>query len=208
MSARKSLHSRVRNYFRGPIPDDSRLATLRRRIRILDYIAVGTETEALILEAHLIKQYAPRFNVQLKDDKRFPYIKVTTGSPFPGMFLTRHVVPDGSRYFGPYIRVKDLRKTLKVLRSVFQLRNCTDQRLARDERECLQFFIGRCTAPCTHRVDEAGYRAQVEPLLDFLGRTWCASSRPSASGCGLRPRAIAMKKGAVARRHRHFWKSS
>lgn len=164
----KSLRSRVRSYFRGPEPSDFRLVTLRRRIRILDYIAVSSEVEALILEAHLIKQHTPRFNVQLKDDKRYPYIKVTVGSPFPGMFLTRHVVPDGSRYFGPFIRVKDLRQTLKVLRSVFQLRNCTDQRLARNERECLQFFIGRCTAPCTHRVTQEEYALQVGPLIDFL----------------------------------------
>lgn len=164
----KSLRSRVRSYFRGPNPGDLRLVMLRRRIRELDYIVVGSETEALILEAHLIKQYTPRFNVKLKDDKKYPYIKITTSSPYPGMFLTRHILQDGSRYFGPYIRVKDLRQTLKTMRSVFQLRNCSDQRLARDERECLQFFIGRCTAPCTHRVTSEQYALQVAPLVDFL----------------------------------------
>jgi excinuclease ABC subunit C len=164
----KVLHTRVRSYFRGPTPPDERLRRLRARIRLLDYVVTGNEIEALILESHLIKQYSPRFNIQLKDDKKFPYIKLTTGHPFPGMFLTRTVVPDGSRYYGPFTRVKDLRRTLKTLRSVFQLRNCTDRRLLRDERECLQFFIGRCTAPCTHRVTAEEYRAQVEPLQDFL----------------------------------------
>ena len=164
----KSLRARVRSYFRGPDPVEERLRTLRRRLRALDYVVVGSEMEALILEAHLIKQHSPRFNIRLKDDKRYPYIKVTTEHAYPGMFLTRTVTPDGSRYFGPFTRVKDLRRTLKTLRSVFRLRNCTDRRLLRDERECLQYFIGNCTAPCTHRVDQKQYRQQVDPLVDFL----------------------------------------
>ena len=163
----KVLANRVRNYFRGPAPDDNRLRALRRTIRTLDYIALATEMEALILESHLIKQYHPRFNIQLKDDKKYPYLKVTPHA-FPALFLTRQVVNDGSRYFGPFIRVKDFRKTLRVLRKVFQLRNCTDQRLSRGGRECLQFFIGNCSAPCTQRVDQTGYAGQVGPLVDFL----------------------------------------
>lgn len=163
----KNLVNRVRNYFRGPEPVDDRLRRLRRAIRNLDYIALATEAEALILESHLIKQYYPRFNIQLKDDKKYPYLKITDHK-FPAMFLTRHVVADGSRYFGPFIKVKDLRKTLRVLRSVFQLRNCTDQRLERGGRECLQYFIGNCSAPCTQRVDREGYEQQVQPLINFL----------------------------------------
>jgi len=162
-----NLASRVRSYFRTDVVDQ-KTAALQERIRALDYVALQTEMEALILESHLIKQYTPRFNIQLKDDKKYPYIKVTTDTKYPGMFLTRHVVSDGSRYFGPFIKVKDLRKTLRTLRSVFQLRNCTDQRLARGGRECLQYFIGNCSAPCTNRVTEDGYKTQVDPLIGFL----------------------------------------
>ena len=163
----KVLASRVRSYFRGPQPEDRRLRILRRTIRTLDYIALATEMEALILESHLIKQYHPRFNIQLKDDKKYPYLKVTPHE-FPALFLTRQVISDGSRYFGPFIKVKDFRRTLRVLRKVFQLRNCSDQRLARGGRECLQFFIGNCTAPCTQRVDRERYADQVGPLVQFL----------------------------------------
>jgi len=164
----KRLHLRVRSYFRGPMPPDPRLSGLRRRIRSLDWIVTTSEVEALILEDSLIKQYAPRFNIRLKDDKRFPYIKVILGHPFPRLVLTRQVVPDGSRYYGPYTRVRDLRRVLNVLKPVFRLRTCSDRRLADGRRECLQYFIGRCSAPCTRRVEEASYRHQVEPLLAFL----------------------------------------
>lgn len=163
----KVLASRVRSYFRGPQPDDRRLRLLRRSIRTLDYIALASEAEALILESHLVKQYHPRFNIRLKDDKKYPYLRVTQHD-FPALFLTRQVSNDGSRYFGPFIKVKDFRQTLRVLRKVFQLRNCTDQRLARGGRECLQYFIGNCTAPCTQRVDAQRYAEQVGPLVAFL----------------------------------------
>lgn len=164
----KKLNQRVRNYFQRPDRIEARLLGLRRRIRSIDWVVTAGEVAALILEDALIKQYAPRFNIRLKDDKRYPYIKVTIGHSYPGMFLTRQVVADGSRYFGPFTRVKDLRQILRELRSVFRLRNCTDQRLARGGRECLQFFIGRCTAPCTERVGSGEYAEQVRPLLDFL----------------------------------------
>jgi len=164
----KRLHHRVRSYFRGPAPEELRLIGLRRRIRFLDWIVTTSEVEALILEDSLIKQYAPRFNLRLKDDKRYPYVKVTAGHAFPALVLTRHVAPDGARYFGPFPRVKDLRRVVRTLRAVFRLRNCTDERLARGGRECLEYHIHRCTAPCTQRVDAAGYAAQVQPLLDLL----------------------------------------
>ena len=164
----KRLHLRVRSYFRGSTPDDPRLTELRRRIRTFDYIVTASEMEALVLETNLIKQYSPAFNVRLKDDKKYPYLKVTMAHGFPALWVTRTVAADGSRYFGPFTQVKDLRRCLKTLRSVFQLRNCSDRRLAQGGRECLQYFIGACTAPCTKRVDDAAYRAQVEPLVELL----------------------------------------
>jgi excinuclease ABC subunit C len=181
----KQLHQRVRSYFRASEPVEGRAAGLRRRIRALDWVVTSGEIEALILEDSLIKQYAPHYNIRLKDDKRYPYVKVTTQRPFPGMFLTRQIAADGSRYFGPFTRVKDLRRTLRDLRSVFRLRNCTDARLAQGGRECLQYFIGRCTAPCTLRVNQEEYAEQVKPLLDYL------SGRGQEAICRLRERMLA-----------------
>ena len=164
----RQLHQRVPSYFRGPAPDDSRLRGLRRRIRLLDWIVTATEVEALILEDSLIKQYAPRYNIRLKDDKRYPYLRITAGHAYPAMVLTRQVASDGARYFGPFTRVKDVRHVVRTLRAVFRLRNCSDRRLARGGRECLQYFIQRCSGPCTARVTAADYAAQVQPLLDLL----------------------------------------
>lgn len=164
----KRLHLRVRSYFRSRADDDTRLAMLVERIADIDTIITGNEIEALILEANLIKRHRPPYNVELKDDKRFPYLKLTTYHQFPGLYLTRKIVDDGSRYFGPYTHVKDLRHTLKRLRKVFPLRNCTDRRIDRGERECLEYFIDRCPAPCTGRVDKAGYKPIVRRLVRFL----------------------------------------
>lgn len=163
----KQLHGRVRSYFRGSAPD-RKVRELRRRTRILDWMVTTGEVEALVLENSLIKQYAPPFNIRLKDDKRYPYIRVNLMHPYPGMFITRSVLPDGSRYFGPFTRVRDLRTSMRTLRSVFRLRNCTDRRLEKGGRECLQFFIGRCTAPCVGRVDRVQYADQVAPLVGLL----------------------------------------
>lgn len=164
----RELRQRVPSYFRGSGPDDPRLRGLRRRIRLLDWIVTATEVEALILEDSLIKQYNPRYNIRLKDDKRYPYLRITAGHAYPAMVLTRQVARDGARYFGPFTRVKDLRKVVRTLRAVFRLRNCSDRRLAQSGRECLQFFIHRCTAPCTARVTVTEYATQVQPLVDLL----------------------------------------
>jgi excinuclease ABC subunit C len=164
----KRLHLRVRSYFRRRPGEDARLDLLVQRIAGLDTIVTANESEALILEANLIKRHRPPFNIELKDDKRYPYLKVSLYHRFPGLFLTRKIVPDGSRYFGPYTHVKDLRQTLKTLRKIFPLRNCADRRVDRVERECLEFFIERCPAPCTHRIEAEAYAATVGRLVRFL----------------------------------------
>jgi excinuclease ABC subunit C len=164
----RQLHQRVPSYFRGPSPDEARLRGLRRRIRLLDWIVTATEVEALILEDSLIKQYNPRYNIRLKDDKRYPYLRITVGHAYPAMVITRQVTSDGARYFGPFTRVRDLRQVVRTLHAVFRLRNCTDRRLARGGRECLQYDIHRCSAPCTARVTAAEYADQVRPLVDLL----------------------------------------
>ncbi len=164
----KRLHLRVQSYFRIRRDHETRLGRLVGEIADLDTIVTGNETEALILEANLIRRHRPTYNVALKDDKSYPFLKVNLGHRFPGLYLTRRIVDDGSRYFGPYTHVKDLRNTLKTLRRVFPLRNCTDRRIARGRRECLEYFIERCPAPCTGRIEEGPYREIVDRLIRFL----------------------------------------
>jgi excinuclease ABC subunit C len=164
----KRLPTRVRSYFRKGREREERLVRLVRRIADVETFVTGTETEALILEANLVRQHRPPFNIALKDDKSYPYLRVTVQHPFPGLTLTRRVVDDGSRYFGPYTHVKDLRRTLKRLRKVFPLRNCSDRRIESHERECLEYFIERCPAPCTGRIGAEAYRTIVGRLVRFL----------------------------------------
>ena len=117
------LDSRVRNHFR-PVAGDPRHDAMMRKVRDIDYIATRSEIEALILEANLIKQHRPRYNINLKDDKKFPFLKVTVGEEFPRMVLTRRLEDDGSRYFGPFTDVKAVRQGIRLLRGAFRLRSC------------------------------------------------------------------------------------
>jgi len=163
----KLLPARVRSYFRGEAPDE-RLRMLRERIRDFDYVVTASEAEALVLEANLVKAHAPKFNVELKDDKKYPFLRVDVTHEFPRLEVTRTVRADGARYYGPYTRVKDMRHMLRSLRRLFPLRSCSDRRLARGGRECLFFFIDMCRAPCTHRIDASAYGEIVAQLGAFL----------------------------------------
>ncbi|MBM3318369.1 MAG: excinuclease ABC subunit UvrC, partial [Candidatus Eisenbacteria bacterium] len=164
----KRLPPRVRSYFRGPATGDPRRDALRGLVRDLDYIVAASETEALLLEANLVRAHAPRFNVELKDDKRYPYLRLDAAHPFPRLEVVRRAPPDGARYFGPFVHAGDLRRLLRSLRRIFPLRSCADRRLARGGRECLYHHIGLCRAPCTGRIEEAAYRRLVEDLTAFL----------------------------------------
>lgn len=162
------LDSRVRNHFR-PIAGDPRHDAMMRKVKSIDYIATRSEIEALILEANLIKQHRPKYNINLKDDKRFPFLKVTAGEEFPRMILTRRLEDDGSRYFGPFTDVKAVRQGIRLLRSAFRLRSCPAAEPGRlKDRECLDYQIGICSAPCTDRIDADSYRGLVNELLACL----------------------------------------
>ncbi len=163
----KRLPGRVRSYFRGDTADP-RLHQLRERIRDLDYIVTASEAEALILEANLVRSHRPRYNIDLKDDKSYPFIKVTLHQEFPRMRVTRKVYADGSRYFGPFVRVKEMRLVLRSLRRLFPLRSCSDRRLKQGGRPCLDHAIGLCPAPCAGYVEKGAYRETVAGLLAFL----------------------------------------
>lgn len=167
----KSLRSRVRSYFRGVGPTHPRTVRLLERVADFDILSTDSEIEALILEANLVKEHKPRYNVSLKDDKRYPYIKVTTNEPFPRMLVVRRMRKDGARYFGPYTNVKGMRQTIKTLGRVFQIRSCNlviPSPTNRKYRVCLDYFIKRCPGPCEDKVSEASYRALVDSACLFL----------------------------------------
>jgi excinuclease ABC subunit C len=169
----KRLRSRVRSYFAGDLPDSPRNRLLQRLIIDVETIVVPSEPGSLILENNLIKEYRPRFNVRLKDDKSYPSIAVTLAEPFPRVLVTRKRDIPGARYFGPYTDVGQLRRTLAIIRRLYTVRSCQDK-LPEDRRErpCLDYYIGRCRAPCMGWQDMPDYQRMVEDVVDFLeGRT-------------------------------------
>ena len=167
-----NLRSRVRSYFHSPAQLDNKTRILVDHIKNIEWIVVASELEALILEMNLIKRHRPQYNVRLKDDKRYPYIKVHWADPFPKVTVTRQMQEDGSRYFGPYTSVWAVHKTLDVLRRIFPYLTCDRVITGQDERACLYFDIKLCTAPCIGKIDQAAYRQMISDLCDFLnGRT-------------------------------------
>ncbi len=167
-----NLRSRVRSYFHSAAQIDNKTRVLVDNITDIEWIVVASELEALILEMNLIKKHRPQYNIRLKDDKRYPYIKVHWADPFPKVTVTRQMDEDGSRYFGPYTSVWAVHKTLDVLRRIFPYLTCDRVITGQDERACLYFDIKLCTAPCIGKVDQANYRQMISDLCDFLnGRT-------------------------------------
>jgi excinuclease ABC subunit C len=169
----KRLRSRVRSYVTGDHADSIKTRALMQAVGALETIVVPTEAHALILEANLIKEYKPKYNIALRDDKSYPYIKVTVAEPFPRVWVTRHLVDDGSRYFGPYTDVGAMRRALNVVKRIFTVRSCNfDMPKQMPERPCLDYFIKRCKAPCILAQTQGEYRAMIDEVLVFLdGRT-------------------------------------
>lgn len=169
----KRLRSRVRSYIGGDIADSVKTYALMQSVAGLETIVVPSEAHALILEANLIKEYKPKYNIALRDDKSYPYIKVTVAEPFPRVWVTRHLVDDGSRYFGPYTDVGQMRRSLNVVKRIFTVRSCNyDMPKQMPERPCLDYFIKRCKAPCILAQTRGEYRAMIDEVLVFLeGRT-------------------------------------
>jgi excinuclease ABC subunit C len=165
----KSLRSRVRSYFRNSDSIHPRTAVLVSKIHDLDFIATRSEVEALILECNLIKHFKPRYNVNLKDDKKYPYIKVSSREPFPSVRATRDLRQDGSRYFGPYTDAKAMRKTLKFLTDLFAVRTCKRKLpLKEPDRGCLNYHIGRCVGPCRGEISRESYMKLVHQVCQYL----------------------------------------
>lgn len=168
----KVLRNRVRSYFQEGRLEGAKYISLTRQIFDVETIVTDSEMEALILEMNLIKEYKPRYNVNLKDDKSFPYIRVTNEN-FPRIFPTRKIVRDGSRYFGPYTDVKELRALLKTIKRIFPIRSCnfnlTDTAIEKKKYKlCLDFHINKCDGPCDGLVTPAAYNLMIEQIVKFI----------------------------------------
>ena len=164
-----SLRARVKSHFAQDYELSLRTREMIRRVADVDTIVVGSEAEALLLEANLIKSHHPRFNIQLRDDKRYPYIKVTVQEPFPRLWVTRRLENDGSRYFGPFTEVGAMRQALDVIRRLYTMRTCRyDLPQEAPTRPCLDYHIGRCHAPCVGWQTAAEYQAMVGEVLEVL----------------------------------------
>ncbi len=164
----KSLRSRVRSYF-GADQDNPKTRHLVAKIADVETIVVPSEAHALILEANLIKEYKPRFNISLRDDKSYPYIKVTVQEAFPRVYVTRRMMNDGARYFGPYTDVGAMRRALNVVKRIFTVRSCNyDMPREMPERPCLDYYIHRCKAPCILAQSQMEYRAMIDQVVLFL----------------------------------------
>ncbi|EEG77859.1 excinuclease ABC subunit UvrC [Dethiobacter alkaliphilus] len=163
------LRQRVRSYFQSAQKLSPKVRALVEKIADLDYTVTDTEVEALILESNLIKEYKPRYNIDLKDDKHYPYLRVTVQEPFPRIHVARRVEKDGARYFGPYTNAGAVRETIRLIRRLFPLRHCRGPvDPAKSGRPCLNRHIDRCLAPCDGEVGEEEYRKLVDEVLLFL----------------------------------------
>src|SRR5574341_845291 len=163
----KDLRARVRAYFNNS-DERSQIQFLVRRVEDIDTLVTSNDKEALILENNLIKQYKPRYNIRLKDDKSYLSVKVTTQHPWPRIFATRKIVKDGNRYFGPFSSAVAARETIDIIEKHFLLRNCTEHNFKNRTRPCLQFQIKRCWAPCVLPVSPEDYREQVRHAMLFI----------------------------------------
>ncbi len=163
-----SLRSRLRSYFGSPADFSLKLAEMMPRVEDFEYIVTDSEAEALLLENNLIKRHQPRFNIRLKDDKNYPYIKIALNEDFPRLDITRRVSDDGARYFGPFASATSMRKTMALLKRLFPYRSCTKTITGQDPRPCLEYYIKRCVAPCVGLVDKEEYGRVIQQVILFL----------------------------------------
>ena len=172
----KHLRNRVRSYFQKSKYQTPKNISMVKRINDIEWLVVRNEVEALLTEANLIKQHQPHYNVNLKDDKSFPYIRITK-EPYPRVFITREIVRDGSKYFGPYTDVYHLRQSLKAVHKIFPVRSCDyfiddDSISAKKVSVCLDYHIKKCQGPCEGKVSEKDYNAMIKQVVGFVqGRT-------------------------------------
>jgi excinuclease ABC subunit C len=167
-----NLRNRVRSYFGSPLSMEGKTRALSEAIANFEYVVTHTEQEALHLEAELVKRHQPFFNIRLKDDKHYPYLKVDLADPWPRVYITRRVEKDGARYFGPFANAGSVRRTLDIVNKLFPWRSCTKTITGTDPRPCLDYYINRCIAPCTSYCTKEEYDEVIRQVILFLeGRT-------------------------------------
>jgi len=162
------LRNRVRSYFGPAVSLPPKIRRMSFRISDLEFFVTDSEQEALIMECDLIKKHRPRYNIRLKDDKTYPYLKIDAGDDWARVYVTRRVEPDGSRYFGPYASARSVKSTLKVLQKIFQFRTCNRRITGNDSRACVEYDIHRCVGPCIGAVTRDEYRSIIEQVIMFL----------------------------------------
>jgi len=163
-----NLHHRVRSYFGTGQKLSPKLQRMVARVADIDFFVTTSEQEALILELNLIKRHHPRYNVRLKDDKTFPYLKINTGEEWPRVYITRRLEQDGGRYFGPFASAKSVRQTLKAIKGIFPFRFCAKPITGTDSRACLEYHMGQCLAPCIGAVSRQEYAEVIKEVILFL----------------------------------------
>jgi excinuclease ABC subunit C len=163
-----SLRSRVRQYFQKSYQNNPKIKSLAENIYEFDYIVCSTEIEALVLECNLIKKYRPKYNVLMKDDKTYPYIKVTMKEEYPRVIKTRNVIRDGSKYFGPYIDAGSVNKVVDYLNEIYPLKKCRSLKFGSNHRPCLNNHIGTCMASCVNPNIKEEYDKYIEDIVEFL----------------------------------------
>jgi excinuclease ABC subunit C len=163
-----SLRHRVRSYFTSAQKLTPKIQRLVDRVADIDFYVTGSEQEALILELNLIKRHHPYFNVRLKDDKTFPYLKIEVNKEYPRVFVTRRLEQDGGRYFGPFASARSVRQTLRVIKGIFPFRYCTKPITGTDSRACLEYHLGRCVGPCIGAATKEEYARVIKQVILFL----------------------------------------
>jgi excinuclease ABC subunit C len=163
-----NLNSRVRSYFGAPSNLSSKIQRLVSKIEDFEFLVTNSEQEALILECNMIKKYTPRYNVRLKDNKTFPYLKIDINEDWPGVYITRRVQKDGARYFGPFASAGSVRKTLRLIKKIFPFRSCSKRINGKDKRPCLDYYIRRCLGPCIGAVEKQEYDDVINQVILFL----------------------------------------
>jgi len=196
------LRHRVRSYFGSKGALDARILRMTAEVADIEYIVTDTISEAYLLECNLIKEHRPRFNIRLRDDKSYPFVKITLGEDFPRIVRTRKLARDGSRYFGPYASASSVDETLKLLRRIFPFRTCNldipdGKRVL--ERPCLLYHIKRCQGPCIQAIEKAQYRATIDRIVDFLEGRQEGIADELRVEMGAHSEALRYEQAAIAR---------
>jgi len=163
-----NLNSRIRSYFGASSSLSAKIQRLVAKIQDFEFVVTNSEQEALILECNMIKKYTPRYNVRLKDNKTFPYLKINVNEDWPGVYITRRVQKDGARYFGPFASAGSVRKTLRLIKKIFPFRSCSKRIEGKDKRPCLDYYIRRCLGPCIGAVEKQEYHDVINQVILFL----------------------------------------